>query len=220
MKIRIREKTFAVKTWKLCRAIYLAMAVVGVPLATAEAMAPNSPPTVAVSYYRQQMSDVSALRERRIYRAVASQNQAVASQRYGHAPIVVVVASASSKEVAFIAALAPAAATVSRSTGIDPRLVLAQWALESGWSTTGAYTARFNLAGITNGRKKFIAFSSLSAFMNTYIKIMNGTTYNSVRDANGLWPQEYALASSPWSETHYIGGGLGKILSQILSFSQ
>ncbi len=136
--------------------------------------------------------------------------------RSGHAPAVVVVMQiASTKQAQFVAAVAPYAKQVAAKTGVSVKLIISQWALESGWSATGVRGGRYNLAGITKGAS-LESFSSLAAFATRYEQVLLGSTYIPVRLASGAWAQELALKASPWAQDHYVGKGLGSILAGIL----
>ncbi|MHB1802869.1 MAG: hypothetical protein ACYCU5_14685 [Actinomycetes bacterium] len=128
-----------------------------------------------------------------------------------------VVIRADAQQVAFIREVAPYVARAARATGLDPRLILAQWALESGWTASGKPASPYNLAGLVFG-SRLASFSGLSAFEASYVRSMLGPLYRPVRQAGSLWGQERALAASPWSSDHYAGGALGQILSAILAF--
>ncbi len=72
---------------------------------------------------------------------------------------------------AFVRQMQPYANQVSKSTGLSPAMLLAQWGLESGWGTSQAATENNNLGGIkpwgsygAGTDSKYAGYSSLSAF--------------------------------------------------------
>jgi hypothetical protein len=106
----------------------------------------------------------------------------------------------------FIAALAPWANWCSPQTGVDRSVILAQWALETGWGSSVAWLEGHNPAGISGGGHP-LSYSSVQEGMNAYVETMRLEYYNGVRQARpqGAIAQAKALGISPWDAGHYGG---------------
>jgi len=113
----------------------------------------------------------------------------------------------------FFSQYAPYAQSVSRSTGIDPRIVLAQAALETGY---GRSAPNYNLFGIkgkgsTQQTKEFVdgkmvsmpqefrAYGSPEESFQDYAKLMSGKRYEGVRSGGTLEEQIAALQKSGYA---------------------
>jgi hypothetical protein len=89
--------------------------------------------------------------------------------------------------------------------GLDPSVLLAQWALETGWGT-GMPTN--NLAGIRCGPRgalPFCTYATLEDFVAAYVATIRSGFYPGVLASAGqpVSAQVAALGASPWSGTHY-----------------
>lgn len=71
------------------------------------------------------------------------------------------------QQTAFVNLWSPYATQVGNSIGVDPNLVLSQWALESGWNTPNT----FNVGGI--GGSNPASFASPQDFANNYLNLLN-----------------------------------------------
>jgi len=113
----------------------------------------------------------------------------------------------------FLSQYAPYAQSVSRTTGIDPRIVLAQAALETGY---GRSAPNFNLFGIkgkgatlqtkefVNGGlidmpQEFRTYESPEESFLDYAKLMGGKRYEGVRSGKTLEEQVAALQKSGYA---------------------
>ena len=113
----------------------------------------------------------------------------------------------------FFSQYAPYAQSVSRTTGIDPRIVLAQAALETGY---GQSAPNFNLFGIkgkgatlqtkefVNGGlidmpQEFRTYESPEESFLDYAKLMGGKRYEGVRSGKTLEEQVAALQKSGYA---------------------
>lgn len=120
---------------------------------------------------------------------------------------------------AFVKAYRAGAVLASKATGILPGVILAQWANESGWGTSGLAVKCHNLAGIryyshagTTNAGGFSCYAYImpngindghTAFVTDYIATIKLPYYRKVRKAVGAAAQIAALGASPWSASHY-----------------
>lgn len=128
----------------------------------------------------------------------------------------------------------------ARKTGLDPAVIMAQWAHESTFG--GSYGARHrnNLSGISWGSTKipswskatkveprpkneggyYFVYDSVADFASDYAHVMNNSRYNHVREAGTVSGQIKALATpSPVDGKTFAGdsyGGDGKSLLAIV----
>jgi Mannosyl-glycoprotein endo-beta-N-acetylglucosaminidase len=120
-------------------------------------------------------------------------------------------------DASFIAAMTPYAVQAASATGLDCRLFLVQWALESTWGTSTIARNDSNFAGIewpsastgcTTKDGIYTHCDNAQDFTHLYIAIINGATYASVRATAGqsLENQMEALGRSPWAESRYSTG--------------
>jgi hypothetical protein len=129
----------------------------------------------------------------------------------------------------FIQQYAPYAQRVSRLTGIDPRIVLAQAALETGY---GKSAPNFNIFGIkgkgsTQQTKEFIdgrmvsmpqefrSYESPEQSFADYAKLMQGKRYAGVRGGQTLAEQISALQQSGYATDPNYGSKISKIAQSI-----
>jgi hypothetical protein len=115
----------------------------------------------------------------------------------------------------FLAEIGPSCAQVAHVTGLDCRLFMVQWALESAWGTS-AVAHNNNFAGIEHSAGKgctvcdgiYTCCPSLADFTALYIAIFTQGTYASVIATHGqsLANQFAALGRSPWAASHYATG--------------
>lgn len=112
----------------------------------------------------------------------------------------------------FITRYASLAFQAQEETGIDYRVILAQWALETGWGENDLSRHHNNLGSIkytgkygTPGPNGFASYSDLNEFLEDYIRVMNLDYYARVRSAQDPEAQIRALQASPYDENHYPG---------------
>ena len=115
----------------------------------------------------------------------------------------------------FHAAYRLTADKVSAGTGIDPIVLLAQWANETSWGTSWA-GAPFNLGNIENNGV-VVHYSSLDEFARACIATFHNGRYDAVLAAKTADAQLAAIVASPWSAGHY-GGSLQAFYSPLEVF--
>ncbi len=114
----------------------------------------------------------------------------------------------------FLAAAAPYAGQEASVTGLDCRLFLVQWGLETGWGSSnlarcnnwaGLTCDHCTAAGTCSGR--FACLPSPAAFRSAYDCFLHNGNYGGVLAARGqsLSAQFVALGVSPWDAGHYAG---------------
>jgi hypothetical protein len=119
-------------------------------------------------------------------------------------------------DASFLAEIGPSCHEVATATGLDCRLFMVQWALESFWGTSQV-ASHNNFAGIeapSAGKGctccigGFTVCPSLADFTALYIAIFTQGTYASVIATHGqsLANQFAALGRSPWAASHYATG--------------
>lgn len=103
----------------------------------------------------------------------------------------------------FSAAYLPTAQTVSAGTGIDPYVLLAQWALETGWGES--FAGQYNLGNIRSASGPFLNFASLADFAFVAIETWHNGFYLGVLASAGqsAADQIAAIGASPWDAGHY-----------------
>lgn len=126
-----------------------------------------------------------------------------------------------SKQSDFIAKMTPYAQRAARSTSRDVGVIVAQWAVESGWGN--AWSTRINNYGGIKyvGQKessgyvvadglKYAKYSSIDRFVDDFIRIFNmsGYGYPAVRAATTPAAEIKALAGSSYAESTYSGGSI------------
>ena len=120
-------------------------------------------------------------------------------------------------DASFITAMAPYAEQAATATGLDCRLFLVQWALESAWGTSTIARNDSNFAGIewpsagkgcTTHDGIYTHCLNVQDFTDLYIAIISDSTYAAVRATAGqsLENQMEALGRSPWAASHYSTG--------------
>jgi mannosyl-glycoprotein endo-beta-N-acetylglucosaminidase len=93
----------------------------------------------------------------------------------------------SAQQQAFVTTYGPYANQAGSRLGIPGNLVLAQWAQESGWGTSGRAAAMGNMAGInypgsTTGTN-YQSYGSPQAFTDSYVNTMSNPRYSSALQA-------------------------------------
>jgi hypothetical protein len=104
----------------------------------------------------------------------------------------------------FAAAFGPTARLVSAGTGIDPVVLLAQWANETAWGTA---VVGNNLGNIRCSPTSFCRYVSLEDFAAACVATFHNGFYDAVLAAPTADAQLAAIVASPWSSGHY-GGSL------------
>lgn len=118
--------------------------------------------------------------------------------------------SPSANTDAFFAEMAPYAVQASQATGLDARLILAQWANETANGSSTAWTNFFNPAGIgiTDPSHTGANYNSIAGGVQAYINFVNDNPrYQAVKSAVGFDAQAQALGASGWAAGGYNDGG-------------
>jgi hypothetical protein len=108
----------------------------------------------------------------------------------------------------------PTADTVSLGTGIDPLVLLAQWANETAWGTV---VVGNNLGNIRCSPTTFCQYVTLGDFALACIATWHNGYYAAVLAAVGPAAQLAAICASPWSSGHY-GGSLQSFYAPLEAF--
>jgi hypothetical protein len=103
---------------------------------------------------------------------------------------------------------------VSAGTGIDPLVLLAQWANETAW---GSVVVGNNLGNIRCSPTNFCQYTTLRDFIDACIACWHNGYYGAVLAAVGPAAQLAAIVASPWDSGHY-GGSLQPFYSQLEAF--
>lgn len=116
----------------------------------------------------------------------------------------------------WLSQMTPWAKYASAQTGWTPQLILAQWANETAWGTSYAYTHNHNLAGIgiTTPHAMGETAKTLKGGVDAYINFIHSNSFysgiagagNGLTNARKTQAQAQALAASPWSAGHYDNG--------------
>ena len=104
----------------------------------------------------------------------------------------------------FAARFGITARTVSAGTGIDPIVLLAQWANETAWGTA---VVGNNLGNIRCSATSFCQYATLGDFAAACVATFHNGFYSAVLAATTAQDQLAAIVASPWSSGHY-GGSL------------
>ena len=126
-----------------------------------------------------------------------------------------------------------AAGVAARHPHLFPRLILAQWGVETGWGTSALAVNWHNLAGIRwYGRAVqarqiggiagkagtgFAGYNSLADFAADYGYVIGLPYYAGVREQTDVYAQARALGASPYDAGHYTANGVqgGSIIAAI-----
>lgn len=110
----------------------------------------------------------------------------------------------------FFQKMSPYAIKAGAALGMPPKVILAQWALESAYGQSRLAQASNNFGGIkytshADGRDgSYSAYDSVSSFTNDYIRVMGSSYYYEVRQASGIHDTVVALGKSPYAgDLHY-----------------
>lgn len=119
------------------------------------------------------------------------------------------------------AAYAGAAARVHAATGVLPSVVLAHWALETGYFTSGSFTEGNNIGGIKYvGQSQasgtlygHAKYNTLDQGIDDYIRVLNLGYLANMRAAGTAAAQIHELDISPYAEDPEQGSKLLYILN-------
>jgi hypothetical protein len=87
---------------------------------------------------------------------------------------------------AFINTWSPYAQQAGSTLGVDPNILLSQWANESAWGTSNLAVNSGNLAGI-GGPGNFAVYSTPQAFTNAFVNLVQNTYNKAVGTGSDLW---------------------------------
>lgn len=130
----------------------------------------------------------------------------------------------------FIQQMWPYAQEVARETGIDPRIILAQGALESGWGRSAPGNNFFGIKGPgqalgttevgPNGSYRttdnFRSYGTLGESVADYGRLLLTPRYDAVRNATGLDAQAAALGRSGYATDPNYGQKVRSIAQNIV----
>lgn len=102
----------------------------------------------------------------------------------------------------FFSKFATDAQIASAATGVLRSVILAQWADETSYGTSQAFTSGWNFAGVSYGGS-VNGFPSQQAGLDAYIQVLNQSTYDSVRQEKGFRDQCITLGKSGWAASGY-----------------
>jgi len=123
----------------------------------------------------------------------------------------------------FFKKMLPYASDASEKLGIPKSVILAQWANESNYGRSNVSLNANNYGGIkdTGRYQKYGAYAkypTLSDFVDDYVRVLNLSYYDDVREIKTNNPVEETLADlskSPYAESGYGGGSwLASIIKQ------
>lgn len=103
---------------------------------------------------------------------------------------------------------------VSLGTGIDPMVLLAQWANETAW---GSVVVGNNLGNIRCSPTTFCRYASLDEFARACVATFHNGFYSAVLAAKTAADQLAAIVASPWDAGHY-GGTLAPYYTPLEAF--
>lgn len=128
-------------------------------------------------------------------------------------------------QVSWVDDVAPDAVTAAEQTGVNPFVILAQWAVETGYGTDQKNWVRgHNYAGVSPGGQ-VASYPDRAHGLASYIHELNSSYYADVRNAGATHPEAQldALAKSPWASGHYrdragvVGGSLRSASGEIVN---
>jgi flagellum-specific peptidoglycan hydrolase FlgJ len=116
---------------------------------------------------------------------------------------------------------APAAARVHSATGVFVSVILAHWALETTYFTSGSFTEGNNIGGIKNfGQAEasgtlygHASYDSVDRGVDDYIRVLNLGYLAAMRSATTPEEQIHQLDISPYAEDPNQGANLLSILN-------
>ncbi len=125
----------------------------------------------------------------------------------------------------FINSMMPFALDLSKRIGIDPRLIVAQSALETGWGKSAPgnnyfgikgpgqvqSTTEYGAGGPYRTNESFRDYPNMGASVMDYGNVLMHPRYDSVRNAQGFDAQLAALAKSPYATDPNYGSKVGSI---------
>lgn len=88
---------------------------------------------------------------------------------------------------------------------MPPKVILAQWALESAYGGSALARESNNFGGIkytehADGRNgSFSSYDSIGSFADDYVRVMSSSYYDEVRAASGVHDTVVALGKSPYA---------------------
>lgn len=113
----------------------------------------------------------------------------------------------------FFDQVAADARMASSRTGVPVSVILAQWAIETGYGTSRAWLKGNNYAGVSPGGR-LADYPTRTDGLAAYIATLQHRRYDPIRHTSSAHGAAVALGQSPWAESHY--GGDGRQLIQVM----
>jgi len=102
----------------------------------------------------------------------------------------------------FFSRFAADAQIASAATGVLRSVILSQWADETAYGTSPAFTSGWNFAGVSSDGS-VNSFPTEQAGLDAYIQVLNQSNYDGVRSERGDANQCIALGKSGWAASGY-----------------
>lgn len=115
----------------------------------------------------------------------------------------------------------PEAQRAHSGTGVPTSVILAHWALETGYGTSGSYREGNNVGGVRTASGPYATgllyghakYATVQDGVSDYIRVMNLSYYDLVRSAGDPQAAIVRLDESPWAEDKQQGVNLRDIFS-------
>ncbi len=125
----------------------------------------------------------------------------------------------------------PEAKIAAGRLGLDPYVVLAQWAHETGWGGSNLARNHNNLAGVKKVQHSkggayradgagHAGYPDRDGFVQDYIRVLRLPYYDEVRGADAPRQQIAALGDSPYAEDPAYGEKLERVYDNVLSMME
>lgn len=106
------------------------------------------------------------------------------------------------QQQAFVQTYGPYATQAGNTLGVDPSVVLGQWAQESGWGVGGGAANQGNMAGITTTGGGYASYATPQDFTNAYITTLQNPRYSSALNTGS---DSQAFVSGLYSGGYFTG---------------
>lgn len=110
----------------------------------------------------------------------------------------------------FFNKMSPYAVAAGAKLHMPPKVILAQWALESAYGESSLARESNNYGGIkytsaADGRNgSYAAYDSIRSFVSGYVRVLSLSYYDEVRRASGVHDTAVELGKSPYAgDPHY-----------------
>lgn len=141
--------------------------------------------------------------------------------------------SLSASQQSFVDSINPYAQSVGQQTGIDPNIIIAQSALETGWGSSVPNNNYFGIKG--NGAslstieyiggepvtvsQGFAGYSGIAQSFAGYANLMSGSRYSDVRNATTVAGQIAALGASGYATDPNYASKISSIVGKLTGSS-